>query len=205
MKKSCILFGKCVKPRCDFSCPEYAETDYLLSRNNISLANKVFRANRRQIRHYSDLMDCYPDKLTTVFVRNTADTSTIDTAQLLTYIAVCKKWKGNTLHCSVYHLHFSSYLDDMQRSWGTPSEAFEYQKIWIKSAKILIISSIDYVQFKDFPSQALLNIIQGRKIDGLCTIVVSPPTNELLGDRNSMFFSKLKDMLNSSEEGRGQR
>lgn len=201
----CILASKCTKFLCDRSCPNYTEVDYLLSRNNLSVNSKVFNADFSVISKYSNVLDWHTNNLATVIVKNDSTSSTISAAQLMTYVAICKHWKGNCLHCSVYHLKFSTYLEDVQRSWSSRdnSEMLEYQGIWIRTAKVLVISNLDFVTFKDFQSQTLLNIIHERNAQGLSTIVISPPVGELVGEQNSVFFKKLRDILSASkEEGR---
>lgn len=130
------------------------------------------------------------DKLNTVITDNT-----ISVSNLLTYCSICENWQGNRLHCNVYHLKFSNYIDSIQQSWSAKdtSEQLEYEQIWISTAKVLIISNLDYVQFKDFQAQTLLNIIHNRMNTGLTTIVVCPKINTLVG--NGMFFQKLLSML----------
>ena len=179
---------RCTKEVCDKSCPTLAETSYLLERNCIAIENPVFRTHITT--DIMSLLSKTKGKLNTVITDNT-----INTSNILTYCFICENWQGNRLHCNVYHLKFSNYLDAIQQSWSakdTP-EQLEYEQIWLTTAKVLIISNLDYVQFKDFQAQTLLNIIHNRLNTGLTTIVVCPKINTLVG--NGMFFQRLLSIL----------
>lgn len=199
---NCVLADKCSRTACDKSCPAYTEIDYLLSRNNIPLSSKVYNADFKIIGKYNDILDWHTNDTATVFVRNDAMSSTINAAQLMTFVGICKHWKGNCLHCSVYHLKFSTYLDDIQRSWSSRdnAESLEYQTIWVRTAKVLIISNLDFISFKDFQAQTLLNLIHERNSQGLSTIIISPPVGDLLGDMSSPFFKRLREVLSTTKD-----
>ena len=164
-----------------------------MSRNNLTVQSKVFNSSMDKIIRCNKFFDRHESQLAVVTTQ-----SSIDVSQLLTYVAICRHWKGNRLHCSVYHLKLSSYLDSMQRSWATKtvSEDFEYQEIWMKTAKVLIISGLDFISFKDFNAQTLLNLIHDRAASNLLTVVVTPPISQLVGDKvKSPFFTRMLEML----------
>jgi hypothetical protein len=67
-------------------------------------------------------------------------------------------------------------------------------KIWAKSAKVLVISGIDFVNFKNFQCQTMLELIQLRNSNpDNTTIIVSPQLSSLVGE--GLFFGKLQDMM----------
>lgn len=185
----CPFADQCTDQVCDGSCPKQAEFTYLLERNRIDLRSSVFQTSEAKIELAKSVL--HTDKRLIVVESET----TIDTSNLLTYIACCEKWRGNCLNCSVYHLNFSAHLDMEQQSWSmkTLSESFEYEKIWMDYAPILIISNFDYIQFKDFQAQTLLNLIHSRERDCKTTIIVSPKINNLVG--KGQFFDLLKGKL----------
>lgn len=187
---NCICCPHCINTYCDTSCSALAEIDYLLKRNGISFPNSpVFNQPSEKIQECQKILD---DAEFQFRVVNTPDTSA--KADLLTYCAICDKWKGSRLHTVVYHLKFAQYVDAIQNSWSSgTTDTLEYMKIWINQAQVLIISNIDYVIFRDFQCQTLLNIIHERRSKELTTIVVSPPTSELVGD--SPFFGRLTQIL----------
>lgn len=199
---NCIFSAHCTEQICDKSCPILAETSYLLERNNIGMQSKVFAADKVEISKYMNLLES-EDALSLLVCKDT-----VKSAELLTYCAICKNWRGNRLHCNVYNLKYSSYLESLKQSWSIKSEIdeLEYIKIWIKSAKVLIISNLDFVNFGDFESQTLLNIIQSRNEYGKSTIVVSPPLRDLIKKPNSLFYVRLETVLHnamkSSKEGK---
>ncbi|MCM1226131.1 MAG: hypothetical protein NC320_01740 [Clostridium sp.] len=187
---NCIFGSGCIKEVCDKSCPVLVETSYLLERNDISMQNQVFCASRKEKAKTVSILRKASGKLCTVISDNTIKTGT-----LLTYCAVCENWQGNRLHCNVYHLRFSNHLDSIQQSWSAKDipEQLEYEQIWTAAAKILIISNLDFVQFKDFQAQTLLNIIHNRMNKGLTTIIVCPKLTTLIG--SGMFYQRLLSML----------
>jgi len=190
----CIFTGYCVNGECDKACPDYVESTYLLEKNNINLKSSVFHADPRIIQKYQNVVNLSLDKkLITIVANNTNEAS-----ELLTYCGICKHWKHSRLHMVVYNLRFSQYLDNIQKSWNTKNvtDNAEYTKIWAESAKLLIISNIDYVNFKEFQCQTLLSLIQNRDANGLSTIIVTPQITSLAGD--GLFFGQLKNMMTNS-------
>ena len=175
---------------CDKSCPTLAETSYLLERNNISMSSDVFRRGQEAVDKYSKILTQAEGKLKTVI-----SSSTVATADMLTYCGICQRWKGSRLHCTVYNLKYSQYIEAIKKSWSTKvePEELEYMRIWANSAKLLIISNLDYVNFKDFESQTLLTLLQARSSDEFTTIIVSPTISTLVG--SSPFFGRLTEIM----------
>ena len=132
------------------SCPTLAETTYLLDRNHISMSSDVFNAPVDKVNAYSKLIEQVQGNQHTLITNDT-----VRAAELLTYCSICQNWKGSRLHCTVYNLKFSQYVESIQNSWSSKveTEQLEYMKIWASSAKVLIISNIDYVNFRDFQCQ----------------------------------------------------
>lgn len=190
---NCIFTPHCTEYICDQSCPIYAETSYLLERNGIDIKNAVFNSVPKDIDIATSILDkvsMMPDKYGVVTCNNT-----IGVSNLITYCAICRNWQGNRLHCNVYNLKFSNYIESIKQSWShkSPSEKLEYEQIWSNTAKVLIISNIDYVQFKDFEIQTLLNLIHTRMDNGLVTIIVSPKLKNLVSI--GQFTSQLQAVL----------
>ena len=194
---NCICCPHCINTYCDTSCSALAETDYLLKRNGISFPNSpVFNQPEEKIKECQKILDNSEFQFNVVVTQDTSSK-----ADLLTYCAICDKWKGSRLHTVVYHLRFAQYVDAIQNSWSAGvSDNLEYMKIWASQAQVLIRSNIDYVIFRDFQCQTLLNLIQDRKSKELTTIVVSPPVSQLVGD--SPFFGRLTQMLSKGGESR---
>ena len=173
--RNCIFNGHCCQPSCDQSCPTLVETSYLLERNNIDI-NKLV---------YED------DRLITTYISK----DTVKDSEIATYCGICRYWKGSRLHCSVYNVKYSQYLNKLKESWNSKSESseFEMMKIWASECKLLVISNLDFINFKDFECQTLLTLIQDRMSKNLRTIVITPQLSALVG--NSPFFSKLIHLL----------
>lgn len=188
----CIFTANCIRPTCDKSCPVLAETYHLLqSINKISMDSEVFHASDSEIHKSLSILEKNKGKFGVVISSNTVHTST-----MLTYCAICKNWKGSQLHCSVYNLKYSQYIENLKKSWSSgESEDLEMIKIWNNSAKVLVISNIDYTNFRNFECQTLLELIQQRSANSeYTTIIVSPPLSNLIGD-NGAFFSRLMEVM----------
>ena len=187
---NCMFSGHCIKATCDQSCPALVESSFLLEQNGIGLNSNVFHADPKLLAKYNRFVEGSEGKLQTVIANNTNAA-----AELITYCGICKYWRGSRLHTSVYNLKLSQHLDGVQNSWSNASNSdeLEYQKIWISKAKLLIISNIDFVNFKDFQCQTFLSLLQSRDKPDRGTIVVSPQVHSLVG--SGLFFNKLKDIL----------
>lgn len=189
----CIFSGHCIKAVCDQSCPDYITANWLLEKNNLNMNSRVFNTNTNLLNKYSNLLDSSEGKLITVISN---DTNT--TADMLAYAGICKHWKNSRLHTVVYNLKLSQYLDNLSSSWNTKasSDDLDYQKIWGSGAKVLIISNIDYVNFKEFQCQTLLTLLQSRDKPEFTTVIVSPPLTALVG--SGQFFGRLHEVLNKT-------
>ena len=196
----CIFTPHCMEPSCDKSCPKYVEVSYLLERNGIAFNNPVFSN------------PCIsPEKVSTILENNKGKflvyvpdkkISTADAATVFTYAGICNNWRGNQLHCSVYNLKYAQYIEANKNSWSTRDEPenLQYMRLFSESAKLLIISNIDYVNFGDYESQVLLTLIQNRLSKLQTTILISPDPNLLVGPDRSRFFPVLMNMIKTSRE-----
>lgn len=186
----CIFSAHCTEPICDRACSRYVQTSYLLERNGIKPSSLVFKRSAQNIEICIDTLEEAKGKLKMVEANQSSAK-----AELLTYCAICQNWQNSRLHCNVYNLKFSKFLEETKRSWSSKgdSDDLEYMRIWAKSASVLIISNIDFVNFNDFESQTLLNLLSERQDPELTTIVVGPKINMLVG--KGLFFSRLQQIL----------
>ncbi len=202
---NCIFTPHCTETFCDKSCPNLVETSYLLERNKIDISSPVFK----DLYYLLDPMMKDLSKVETgiqTFFANSNDS--VRVADFITYCEICKNWKGSRLHCTVYNLRYSRFLDDVKKSWGMKQEPedLEYQRIWIDTSKVLIISNMDYVKFGDYETQTLLNLIQSRQTGDKKTILITPPINRIVtasssSSSSNLFFESLKQILNSTKTG----
>lgn len=192
---NCIFSGHCINMRCDKSCPALVETSYLLDRNGISISNDVFHSSEEDLQAANKLITENQGKLKVYISKNT-----ITSATLLTYVGICQNWRGSQLHCTVYNLKFFQYLEAIKKSWNSgSSDNLEYTKIWASTSKLLIVSNIDFVNFKNFECQTLLELIQSRLSNPeLTTIIVSPQLSALVGEGS--FFSALMEILKKAAD-----
>ncbi len=195
---NCIFNAYCTENFCDRSCPTLAETSYLLERNNIDMNSSVFQATDSEVQTMLNVLNKSQGKLGAYIANKSMNT--VYASELLTYVAICSNWQGSRLHCDVYNLKYSKYVDELKKSWSLRAEPedLEYMRIWSESAKILIISNIDYVNFGDFESQTLLNLLQTRQIAKLTTIFVTPSLGSLVSSKSSSFFSLLKSQISEA-------
>lgn len=200
----CQNFKNCIESQCDGSCPLYAQFSYLLERNGIQDNGRCELLTESEINKYLKIFENI-SKYSTDYDRDPigsiiTNKSTIDIANQLTYCAVWNNWKGSQLHCTVYNLNFSKYIELTKQSWSNDSsDDAEYVKIWAETAKILVISGIDFVNFKEFQSQLMLSLLQTRLQKRLATIIVSPNVSSLIGD--GPFFAKICDIIRKNKVG----
>lgn len=189
---NCIFTPHCTEITCDRSCPILVETSYLLERNGISMQSEVFKnpPDKWNISAATEIIRSAEGGCKVVTTPNT-----VQVAEFLTYCAVCQNWQGSRLHCNVYNLKYSTYIDSIKKSWTSKSEPeeLEYMRIWANSAKVLIISNIDFVNFGDFESQTLLSMLQSRRDVFKSTIIVGPKLTSLVG--KGEFFKLLQATL----------
>lgn len=191
---NCIFSAHCTEAFCDKSCPILVETSYLLERNGIDMNNSVFNTSKNELSIANTMLSDLSGKIGYYKCSNS-----VKFADTLTYTAICRNWKGSKLHCTVYNLKFAKYLENIKDSWaGTNNESLEYMKIWSESAKVLIISGFDFVNFGDFESQTLLNLIQSRINNNTTTILVGGLEGVVTKSYNTNAFAGiLKQRLTS--------
>lgn len=187
---NCPFKQYCRQNQCKIICADLVEYEYLMERNGLLNNKSVLSFSTKCLQHASECLVASEGGYKVVISDNTSDT-----ASCLTYAAICNHYKGNTLHCSVYHLNFMEYINRIQQSWSIngSDDDLDYINIFIDKAKIVIVSNIDFMQFKDFQAQTLLNLAHNRKLHGLSTIIVSPNLNSLVG--SGPFFSRLKEVF----------
>lgn len=198
---NCIFNGHCMEEQpCNTSCPALAQTSYLLERNDIKMTSPVFKMSEADVNRYCNILHNSLGKTSSVVVPNGEFTN--QTADALTYCAICENWRGSQLHCTVYNLKFAQYLETLQSSWSFGNDANDtvsQMKIWVSHARVLIVSNLDFINFKDFQSQTLLSLLQSRVGIDLTTIVVTPTISSLVGE--GQFFSRLTSILTKQKVG----
>ena len=198
---NCIFTGHCIEEQyCNTSCPVLAQTSYLLDLNGIPMNSPVFKMTETQLDKYQTILNEAAGKAVSVCVSSGDFTNPV--ADALTYCAICNHWKGSQLHCAVYNLKFAQYLDDLQSTWSfnsTGSDELNQVKIWTANARVLIISNLDFIHFKDFQSKTLLSLVQSRVGMDLTTIIVTPTISSLVGE--GQFFARLTSILTKQKVG----
>lgn len=189
--KDCIFCEYCRDTICDQSCPSYVEMSFLLERNNIATSNSVFSRSTSAIAEYSTLLEKHSGKIKAVQTKM----STVQTADMLTYCACCKYFRGSRLNTVVYNLKYAWYIDAIKQSWSMKEEPsdLQYAKIWSSTTETLIISGMDYVNFGDFECQTLLQLLQQRESKHKTTFLIIPEIRQLIGKGD--FFLRLKNYL----------
>ena len=187
---NCPFKQYCRQNQCKIICADLVEYEYLMERNGLLNNKSVLSFSTKCLQQASECLVASEGGYKVVISDNTSDM-----ASCLTYAAICNHYKGNTLHCSVYHLNFMEYINRIQQSWSIngSDDDLDYINIFLDKAKVVIVSNIDFMQFKDFQAQTLLNLAHNRKLHGLSTIIVSPKLNSLVG--SGPFFSRLKEVF----------
>lgn len=191
----CMFSPYCCATLCDRSCPKWAQTDYLLMRNGLSYSSRPFRMKQSSLDKYISLYEkaCSCGSAVTVTCKDA-----VKVAEVMSYVAVCNTWQGSAMRVKCYHLLYSQYLESVQSSFGgRMNEDAQYAELWSKSCNVLVISGIDYVNFKDFQSQKLLQLLQDRERKRKATIIVSPKVENIMGGGKmyDLLLSKLRSNL----------
>lgn len=191
----CMFSPYCCATLCDRSCPKWAQTDYLLMRNGLSYSSRPFRMKQSSLDKYISVYEkaCSCGSSVTVTCKDA-----VKVAEVMSYIAVCNTWQGSAMRVKCYHLLYSQYLESVQSSFGgRMNEDAQYAELWSKSCNVLVISGIDYVNFKDFQSQKLLQLLQDRERKRKATIIVSPKVENIMGGGKmyDLLLSKLRSNL----------
>lgn len=191
----CMFSPYCCATLCDRSCPKWAQTDYLLMRNGLSYSSRPFRMKQSSLDKYISVYEkaCSCGSTVTVTCKDA-----VKVAEVMSYVAVCNTWQGSAMRVKCYHLLYSQYLESVQSSFGgRMNEDAQYAELWSKSCNVLVISGIDYVNFKDFQSQKLLQLLQDRERKRKATIIVSPKVENIMGGGKmyDLLLSKLRSNL----------
>ena len=186
----CIYAPYCVQPECKLVCPTYQQIDYLLSQNELSPPNPIYSLPADTYELADNLITKYTSGFHFIENNNPGEF-----AKLLTYCSICTHWRGSRFSMVVYHLKFAKYIERLRASWSQKDESddLQYTRIWAESAKVLIISNLDFVSFGDFECQTLLQLIQDRADNGKLTFIVCKDHTKLVG--RSSFFSVFTNTL----------
>lgn len=187
--QSCPFDAFCTQSICDQACVRWAQMDYLMMRNELTLSSSSFSMSSSNLEKYDKIYQSCLDKTSVLQSSNTVTCS-----EYLKYIMVCNCWPKSAIKVRCYSLSFSNYVQQLQHSWSSnKSDDFEYTEIWSRSSQVLIISGLDYVNFKDFQSQVLLQLIQDREQEHKTTIIISPQLDKLVG--NGAMFNLMLNKL----------
>lgn len=192
--RNCIFSAYCANMQCDLSCSKNAVSQILLEKSEIGPTNiaNSFSINDKQKCH--NIIQSSLGRCRTVEVSDT-----IQFSDTLTYVGICDMHEGHGSNISVYHLKYSKYIQMLRDSWTYGSTtALREMQAFITSSKILVISGLDYVMFKDFECQTLLTIMQDRLKADMSTILVVKSVTELNGQ--GVFFKSLKGKIKEGLE-----
>jgi hypothetical protein len=184
---TCIFAHRCQEAECDGSCPIYGETSYLMERNAIPMIPEVFGASDSTLEKALKLIRS-KDNLSVEYTVKPYEAS-----KIIAYCGICETWKGNAFGCSVYHLNYQKYIEDLKATWTAREipEELSYQQIWSQKAKILIVSNFEYIKFDDFSAQTIMNLLYNRNEHQLKTIIVLSKNIQLTG--SGAFFERMRD------------
>lgn len=190
----CIFAPFCFKENCKVICPTFQQIDYLLDKNDLLPPSPVFAMEPRHFEYVSSVL-----KAASGTFRVVEKERANDFARLFTYCGICDTWNGSKFSMSTYNLKFSRFVDLIRQSWSMREEPDElqYMKIWSRSAKVLIISNLDYVSFGDVECQQLLQLLQDREEPNKSTVVVIRQLRSLVG--RSSFLNTLISVLSSKK------
>lgn len=190
----CIYSPHCTYTQCDMACPVHAEVTYWMERCGITMDNYALHASADNIQKFRNLLESGTGKINAIKAEKT-----VLAADLLSYCAICMYGHGTALSGGVYNLNYSEYIEEIKHSWNTreEDELLQFMKIWSSAANYLIISHLDYINFKDFESQTLLGLLQSREGAKKSTFIVIPKSSNLIG--SGSFYNILCDKIGGIE------
>lgn len=200
-----IAFSRANIPSdCTEACPVYTVTNYLLKKNRLIGTKVASMITDKDIKRCQKLFEDEARHSEFVVISPSNGRSTAELADIITYYGICMMWKGSGLETVIYNLNFAIYQEEMRKSWGVSNSDsytdYDFANSMIESKSesgvenVLIVSGIDYVNFKDHTCETFLQLIGKRTAQHLPLIIVSPNTSSLIGE--GPFFGRLTDVLN---------
>lgn len=194
-KRMCPFSSQCERAFCDYSCGKNVLFDVMMKKSEIKPQDVGAISVKLRDKVKQDLAKF---KGSTIYI--TANHGNKMLGDIYAWLAACKLCPYYGSDVTVYHLKYSKYLEQLRQSWATkyePEELIE-ARCFINTARVLIVSSLEYVQYKDFESQTLFSLLGERSYNReFTTIVIGPEINTWLGPHitRSQFANRLGIML----------
>lgn len=194
-KRMCPFSSQCERAFCDYSCGKNVLFDVMMKKSEIKPQDVGAISVKLRDKVKQDLAKF---KGSTIYI--TANRGNKMLGDIYAWLAACKLCPYYGSDVTVYHLKYSKYLEQLRQSWATkyePEELVE-ARCFINTARVLIVSSLEYVQYKDFESQTLFSLLGERSYNReFTTIVIGPEINTWLGPHitRSQFANRLGIML----------
>lgn len=194
-KRMCPFSSQCERAFCDYSCGKNVLFDVMMKKSEIKPQDVGAISVKLRDKVKQDLAKF---KGSTIYI--TANRGNKMLGDIYAWLAACKLCPYYGSDVTVYHLKYSKYLEQLRQSWATkyePEELIE-ARCFINTARVLVVSSLEYVQYKDFESQTLFSLLGERSYNrDFTTIVIGPEINTWLGPHitRSQFANRLGIML----------
>lgn len=194
-KRMCPFSSQCERAFCDYSCGKNVLFDVMMKKSQIKPQDVGAISVKLRDKVKQDLAKF---KGSTIYI--IANRGNKMLGDIYAWLAACKLCPYYGSDVTVYHLKYSKYLEQLRQSWATkyePEELIE-ARCFINTARVLVVSSLEYVQYKDFESQTLFSLLGERSYNReFTTIVVGPEINTWLGPHitRSQFANRLGIML----------
>lgn len=197
--RQCIFSSYCTNKQCDLACSRNAMSQLLLEKSEITINNLANSADLETKKNCHSVIQNSFGKFQVILNHDP-----VNYADVITYTGICDMCEGHGSNVSVYHLKYSKYIQMLKDSWtyGNNIKLRECQA-FLSSAKLVVISGLDYMLLKDFECQTLLSLLQDRNRLDMATVVVTRSISSLNG--GGVFFTSLKELLKSGlREASGQ-
>lgn len=189
--RDCIFLTRCTSQKCDMSCAKNTMSELLLEKSAVPKQSNCYATPKTVTDKYSELVKQNSGSLLTLEVK---DPQLV--ADSITYTEVCEYCEGHGASVSVYQLKYSKYIQALKDSWSQGvSGSLKETQAFCNTAKVLVISGLDFVMYSDFECQTLLTLFQDRARPGLSTVVVLSNISSLVTRGNSPFYEMLKTFL----------
>lgn len=194
--KQCIGSADCENRICDKSCPFFATSANLLEKNAITMKHRALQMTKIEKDFFEKAIQrAERSNFCTLAYVSPGTTGMV--ADKLTYYAICKYHSKSQMHVWVYNLNFTEYTEGIRNSWetGRRSDRIQDMDIYIESTKLLIVSGLEYLTFRDFECQTLLKIIEKRRQLNLPIVIVSRIKSGLQGYGQSQLYTTMLSVI----------
>lgn len=200
----CPFAAACDSPRCDYSCNRTSTLEAMIRHSEID-PNRLGKVSPEAISMIESYMQKFSGR--TGMVLCNKDSKWL--ADLYSWVAICKLSRYYGSDIAVFHLNFNQYVQNIRSgNWGRgESERMSLMRYFIRTARVLVISGLEYIQWYDTESQTLLQVIGDRERNSnFSTVIVGRhPKDYMTPYTHRPFAARVYEVLEEILAGRKSR